>query len=220
MKAKAQFSIEPVPVSTEGPRTWLLVDLGEFSLPRHFQAATQLDGLNVRLEIEVDDDGKPCCREIAIRPAQGDALRLSGETLRKVSDPRLLADAMADAAQKWVLPKKAGTPSFHSGGKGDSADYHYTLRPPTGAERASFYEQHAAGARRPRRGSPITDDNLKQVSSLYREAIKGGDPPTQTVADAMHVARSTAARWVMAARKRGFLGPAMPGRAGEREEQK
>jgi hypothetical protein len=82
-------------------------------------------------------------------------------------------------------------------------------------ERLRFYEQYAEGARAPRRGSPITDENLRQVAEVYRAALERGDPPTETVANVLNVARSTAARWVSKARERDFLGPAMRGRAGE-----
>ena len=82
-------------------------------------------------------------------------------------------------------------------------------------ELAAFYQQYANDPRRPRRGSPITEDNLLEVARVYREAVKHGDPPTQAVADGMNVARSTAARWVAAARTRGLLGPAMRGKGEE-----
>jgi len=92
---------------------------------------------------------------------------------------------------------------------------------PLGAEeRAAFYDRLADGARGPRRGSPITEEHLVKVGTIHRAAVKQGDPPTQAVADAMHAARSTAARWVMLARKGGFLAPAIRGRAGEQKEGK
>ena len=91
---------------------------------------------------------------------------------------------------------------------------------PLGTEgRSAFYERLAEGARGPRRGSPITDEHLGSVATIYRAAVEQGDPPTQAVADAMHAARSTAARWVMLARKRNFLGKATKGRAGEQKEE-
>jgi hypothetical protein len=87
------------------------------------------------------------------------------------------------------------------------------------AERATFYERYAKDARRPRRGSPVTDEHLRRVAALYRAALERGDPPTQTVGDEMHAGRSTAARWVAKARERGLLGEALPGKAGEREKE-
>lgn len=81
--------------------------------------------------------------------------------------------------------------------------------------KASSCDRYAKGGRRPRQGSPVTDHQLGEVAQLYRAAIAQGVPPTQTIADEMHAARSTAARWVGKARERGFLGAALPGRAGE-----
>jgi hypothetical protein len=94
---------------------------------------------------------------------------------------------------------------------GDLGSQHAT----TSADRDAFYERYRRGARRPRRGSPVSDANLRQVADLYRAAFRRGDPPTRTIADEMHIARSTAARWVAKARDRGMLGPAMQGKAGE-----
>jgi hypothetical protein len=88
------------------------------------------------------------------------------------------------------------------------------IEPLTGGERDALEERFG---RRPRRGSPITDANLNAVAERYREALERGDPPTQSVARELNVARSTAARWVTKARERGFLGPALQGRAGEAE---
>jgi hypothetical protein len=114
---------------------------------------------------------------------------------------------MADAAQgERKPPAKDVRGATVAGG---------TVGPLTTNERAQFYERYARDARRPHRGSPVTDENLRQVAKLYRAAIKRGDPPTETVAETMHIARSTAARWVTRARERKLLGPALRGRAGE-----
>ena len=135
----------------------------------------------------------------APRPESGPVTR---ELLRKIPITKLLATAMKTP----LVYFKIGEPPPGGGAK---------IEPPTSVERAKFYESYAQGARRPRRGSPLTDDNLDKVAKLYRSAVERGDPPTQTVADQMQVARSTAARWVSAARSRGLLGPAVPGRGGE-----
>jgi hypothetical protein len=67
----------------------------------------------------------------------------------------------------------------------------------------------------------VNDDALRLVTDVYRSAILAGNPPTQAVAHHLFFeVRSTAARWVMRARERGFLGPAEPGRAGERPRKR
>lgn len=174
---------------------------------RSFTAAATLDGAQVLLAIEVDDSGAAACNRFEVA-----AESVSGELLRRVPVGRLLARAMAAAHFRWGEPLEDGVRiDFGEGG---------VARFPTPEESADFYGRYTGNARRPRRGSPITDKNLSDVADLYRAALRRGDPPTQKVAEEMHVARSTAARWVSAARKRGLLGPAMRGRAGERMEER
>jgi hypothetical protein len=53
------------------------------------------------------------------------------------------------------------------------------------------------------------------VARVYREAWARGDPaPTVAVAEAFSIRKTTAAKWVVVARRRGYLGPAVPRRAG------
>jgi hypothetical protein len=172
---------------------------------RSFTATTTVGKARVVLVVEVDDRGAASCRRVEVA-----AESVSGELLRRVPVNRLLARAMAAAHFRFGEPEDGGIRiDFGEGG---------VARFPTPKESAEFYESYARNARKPRRGSPLTDENLRNVADLYRAATRRGDPPTQTVASAMSVARPTAARWVSAARKRGLLGPAIPGRAGEREE--
>ncbi|MEV7240420.1 hypothetical protein AB0N92_04040 [Streptomyces sp. NPDC093248] len=51
----------------------------------------------------------------------------------------------------------------------------------------------------------ITEQHLKEVARIYRQAVYHGEPPTMAVADAFEVAHSTAAKWVGAARRDGHL---------------
>lgn len=37
----------------------------------------------------------------------------------------------------------------------------------------------------------VTTETLEQVAGIYRAAVASGEPPTQKVAENMHVARST-----------------------------
>jgi hypothetical protein len=72
--------------------------------------------------------------------------------------------------------------------------------------------ERATTARRRRR---VTNDLLARVSGIYREAMKVGNSPKKAVRDAEHVSESTAGRYIMEARKRGLLGPTLPGKKGE-----
>jgi len=68
---------------------------------------------------------------------------------------------------------------------------------------------------RARRGTrrALTDDVLRRVAEVYREA--GDGRPTQAVADHFGVKHRTAGDYVRAARDKGFLGAAIKGKAGE-----
>lgn len=73
---------------------------------------------------------------------------------------------------------------------------------------------------RPRRSRGVDDDFLRRVASVYRAALAAGQPPAVAVAKALHGSRSSAGRWVMQARAKGFLGAAVQRRAGEVSEGK
>jgi Family of unknown function (DUF6214) len=173
-----------------------LVQLGPDTVaPQRFGIVIGWGELELELDIELDDDHKPRCRALTVR--DGD---VTTETLREIPVAKVAQAALE--ATVWIYEEvpEGGIrmPLF-----------------PEPAERERMYEQAAEGGRRPRRGSPVTKETLTQVAELYRTAVANNDPPTQTVADAMHASRSTAARWVSKARKAKLLGPAMRGRAGE-----
>ncbi len=75
---------------------------------------------------------------------------------------------------------------------------------------SGFMAEHAADKQGP------TDEALRRVAAVYRISYLLGLPPTESVASDLALPRSTAGRWVQMARRRGFLGPAEPRRAGER----
>lgn len=153
-------------------------------------------GLEVELGVAVDDYGHAVCGELQVAAA---ALSepITGEVLRTIPIRQLIHEAVAAAASKITetLP-----------------DGDQVLGPLTPADRESLDK---GLGRRPRRGSPITEATLRDVASRYKAAVEAGKPPTQAVARELNIARSTAARWVAAARKRGFLGAAMRGKGGE-----
>jgi hypothetical protein len=63
---------------------------------------------------------------------------------------------------------------------------------------------------------PVHDDaHYREVAQIYARAWRNGDRhPTLTVATEKAVSRTTAAKWVSAARQRGYLGPTQARRAG------
>jgi hypothetical protein len=67
-----------------------------------------------------------------------------------------------------------------------------------------------------------TTETLKAVARVYRTGMLLGDAPTQRVATAFGVPRSTAGRWVTRSRDRGFLtvtDPRSPRSADQTREQ-
>lgn len=184
-----------------------------YAVPRWIEAHVDIGDLDVELGIEVDAHGTARCRELRVQTYTARARELgtgtlgedestiSGELLRTIPVARLVREAVTAAMNKVrELPDGRVVPLITDQG-----------------DRDEFYASFAGGMRQPRRGSPLSDDHLRRVADLYRAALERGDPPTQTIADEFPVplARSTAAKWVMKARERGFLGPAMQGKAGE-----
>lgn len=85
-------------------------------------------------------------------------------------------------------------------------------KPPEPVARQQPERQHNRSRRQ------LTDAFLEGIAQHYREAL--GDPsgsvsPNQYLVDTLHVPYSTAAYYVQKARERGFLRPALKGRAGE-----
>ena len=69
----------------------------------------------------------------------------------------------------------------------------------------------------PAPGKLLPRERLEEAADVYRYALRLGQPPTNAVAEALNVSRSTAGRYVVRARRAGLLGPAVPGRAGEEQ---
>lgn len=57
------------------------------------------------------------------------------------------------------------------------------------------------------------DAFYRRVADFYTRAVNESGKPTQALAESADVPRSTAARWVSQARKRGFLAPTSKGRS-------
>ncbi len=61
----------------------------------------------------------------------------------------------------------------------------------------------------------LSDEALMLTASIYRRAYVVGDAPARAVHEILGIPRSTAGRWIMLARQRGFLGPTEERKAGE-----
>jgi hypothetical protein len=69
-----------------------------------------------------------------------------------------------------------------------------------------------------RQGRRMTDDFLREVADVYRQHV-ATRKPSKAVAEHFHYQPESARRVVREARLRGFLGPAHPGRGGERTKK-
>jgi hypothetical protein len=143
-----------------------------------------------RLAIEVGDDLRPACRTLTCEPRPGEP-PVTGETLRRLPVGAFVRESVRAVA--WVRPAPAYELNAEPGG--------YAI---TGSPSALEVE-------RPKRGKPVPDATLREVANVYRDAQTLGQAPTQAVAARIAIPRSTAGRWVMQARRRGFLPAATRG---------
>lgn len=80
----------------------------------------------------------------------------------------------------------------------------------------TFADEYDRVVRRtPHRGRKTSDDDLERVAEIYRAAVAAGRSPAKAIVAEIPSSEEHARRKVRLARERGFLGPAIPGRAGE-----
>jgi hypothetical protein len=58
---------------------------------------------------------------------------------------------------------------------------------------------------RPHRGKRVSAELLQRAADVYRAAQSSGQPPLRAVEAQLHASRTTAARWLREARRRGIL---------------
>lgn len=66
------------------------------------------------------------------------------------------------------------------------------------------------------RGASLPDDLLEEVARIYKDSVNYGNSPIPAIAQSFGISKSTAAKRVMLARKLGYLGKAVKGKAGEK----
>ena len=138
----------------------------------------QGSGLRLEIDVWVDKAGNPRCRAVRFEPESLDH-DLTTSAIRKVPVGELVNENFA-AAIHGMDPKA----------KGDLIRSRVEL---SDEERALA---HPKGALRSKQRKPLTDDELEQITKVYRAAVTNGLAPTKRLADVMHVDRSTARRWV------------------------
>jgi len=153
--------------------------------------------LLVRLDFDMIDE-RPSCQVISLwNRHQGEIAEITSERLRRIPVGRLVQEAIMAAVHR--SPSKRGR----------------RKEPPSLVEFSDEYRRIGNRAAR-KQGQAYTDDHYRRVAEIYRTALHSKDHPTKAVAVGFTVTPSTAGRYVMEARRRGFLGPTEPGKAGER----
>ncbi len=69
--------------------------------------------------------------------------------------------------------------------------------------------------RGPQHGRRLSDSDLKRIGEIYLQSSIEGEPPRVNIAREFDISTSAAAKRIMAARRRGFLGSALVGKIGE-----
>ena len=130
-------------------------------------------------------DGRFACTSLTARRTES-GKPVTGDGIRKIPVAAYVSAAVREAARQVAT---------RSGGE--------ALPVPVGQ-----------GARSYSKRGPV-DDTLREVAAVYRLAYVAGEAPLKSVVSAFDIPRSTASRWVAAARDKGFLGASEGrGRAG------
>lgn len=130
-------------------------------------------------------------------------------------------DLAVDAATQLAIQAAPGEPIFVTEDGEDAHVHHYRIDdewvaiPVVGLPRSKQFQAAKGAGGRKYSGGRVGDEELRNVARAYRAALVEGKPPTATVAEELHVSRSTAGRYVQRAREKGFLGPTRPRLAGE-----
>ena len=179
------------------------VHVGELVMPERFWFLLNPKGQRVILRLHVVE-GVLEVDAVTLVRRPGEA-PLSGASLRSIHLPQLVEIAGMRAGGRIVRGK------FRPAVLGPSNETDH-------AKFLAAVQKDKAGLRAhmPRRGKRLDDATLERVALLYRQALAQGQPPTKYVQEQMQIAASTAGRYVMQTRRRGFLGPTRPGVPGEK----
>jgi hypothetical protein len=176
---------------------WTQYGSGRFVLPSRFSASYAFAVLTIEIEA-----GRPRCRRLTLI-SNDPRSPIGSSTLRSFPLRDLIADAVKQAAIETVRQPDGSITATRR-----VADDQETLD--------QFLAAYSKAAHKPRRGVRLTDENLRRVADVYRNALAQGDPaPTRAVAAAEKTSYGSARRWVGVARERGILGPTKERKAGE-----
>jgi hypothetical protein len=176
-----------------------LAPVGQMQMPARFTLHLfdhDSGGPNIDLTWEVRD-GVPECADVHItRSEGGHEIRVSGLAGVRIED-------CLEIAVWWLMSARVD-----GGLEPDLPDKTYWFD--FGRARGAVAETRTVRAARKVK---ITDDVLREVADIYRDNIS--NKPTEAVAEHLGKQHRTAALYIQRARKRGFLGAAIKGKAGE-----
>lgn len=161
------------------------VPFGPYLLPARFRIEPQTDARGrpsrlPALDVEMVD-GRPRCYAITAREAA-----LTGPLLRELPIESYVREA------SWRIARTKSRRKV--------APRAWTLDPIN-------KDRVAAALRRRGPGVRLDTELLEQVAEVWRAADAANENTTQAVADAMHIAISTANRWIARARELGLVPP-------------
>lgn len=154
-------------------------------MPRETTIRSQVNGYDVKVTV-VPEHGQLVAQEVHVRRLP-DGPPVTGEAIRSIPIGRLVRQAWSAVQSS---EERDGVTKVSPMMLTDEAAAQLRANGPTAA-------------------------TLKWVSHLYRVALLIGEPPTKAVETGLGVPRSTAGRWIAAAREQGLLGASEgAGRAG------
>jgi hypothetical protein len=159
----------------------------------------------------VDDPAQPFICNLEVRTRAGrrpEVVRLDLE-IRNLADP----GGISTEGLRQVQVAKALTLALTKATQRVSDEGDGLFRLPGDPTGTSWGGDHVA---RPVRGAPVTEEFLQLVAHTYRSAVASGSrSPVGDLGRELGGSRSTAGRWVVQARKAGFLRPAIGRTSGE-----
>ena len=208
---------------------WVIWRDERVALPRRWDAEVRHPEVpwNVTLTVAVES-GRLACEHVAVSrrpggpPVTSAALRrlpvlaLLVDAAPAEDDPETLSARMRARPPGWEAEDIARQPEavrarLQLRDPGDYSD------PPIPA--AALKVMHRLAQPEKRRRVSGRDALLREVVDIYLQALKGTNPdraPRKAVADKLYLSPTYVGKLLVEARKKGLLGPAHVGRAGER----
>lgn len=192
---------------------------GVVRFPIHAEWSDEPDlPFDLIVDIDVDPNDVLVVRQVAYRARPG-GQAVTPIAVRRVKLADYVDRTIEACTRKVTTDERTGGPkmgwlefaaAFGSWDKAPNAI------PPFGDTADSNAIRLASRGRKMSR-PPLDDELFAEVAEIYRAAIADGQPTRKAVQEHFVVGSSAAGRYVVEARKRGFLGPAIGKKAGERK---